>query len=272
MKRFYWIAAFLLPYFFTLLFALKGAVIARPALQTGFCQTVTGIPLAECEALAAFYASTGGDDWNVNSGWLTESEAASWHGVFVDEGRVARLILVDNNLQGSLPLEIGALDGLTEIVLSQNQLSGVLPPAIGRLSRLTILDLSENQLGGALPPELFDLHSLQYLYLDHNQFGGVLPAAIASLTNLNVLWLNHNRLLGFPPPGMTALTGLLDPAQLPPDDLDGLNLNNNFFCIPDGYPQADNLLHQFLNQKDPDFHEHQTCVPVFEVFLPMIRR
>lgn len=268
MKHFYRIAAFL----FILLFARDGAVIARPNLQTDFCQSITDISLAECEALAAFYASTGGDDWSENSGWLTESEAAIWYGVSVDQGRVVRLLLNDNNLQGSLPPEIGALDGLTEIVLSQNQLSGALPPAIGSLNQLIILDLSENQLGGALPAELFTLTSLQYLYLDHNQFGGVLPAAIANLTNLNVLWLNHNRLLGFPPLGMTALTVLLDPAQLPPDDLDDLNLNDNFFCIPDGYPQAGNPLHQFLNQKDPDFHLHQTCVPVFEVFLPMIRR
>lgn len=269
MKHFYRIAAFL----FILLFARDGAVIARPNPQTDFCQTVTDIPKNECEALAAFYVSTGGDGWSVNSGWLTETEAASWHGVFVDEGRVARLILDGNNLQGSLPPEIGILSGLTEIVLSRNQLSGSLPTAIGSLNQLTILDLSENRLGGALPAELFTLTSLQYLYLDHNQFGGVLPAAIANLTNLNVLWLNQNRLMGFPPQGMTALTNLLDPAQpSQPDDPDGLNLNDNFFCIPDGYPQAGNPLHQFLNQKDPDFHEHQTCVPVFEVFLPMIRR
>jgi hypothetical protein len=78
--------------------------------------------------------------------------------------------------------------------------------------------------------------------------------------------------MGFPPQGMTALTGLLEPAQLPPDDLDGLNLNDNFFCVPAGYPQPGNPLHQFLNQKDPDFHLYQTCIPTFEVFLPMIRR
>lgn len=268
MSHFYRLIAFL----FILLFAMDGAVISSPFPQTDFCQTVTDIPENECEALAAFYTSTGGDDWNVNSGWLTETEAASWHGVVVAENRVARLVLNNNNLQGSLPPEIGILSGLTEIVLSHNQLSGGLPPAIGSLYQLTILDLSENQLGGALPAELFTLSSLQYLYLDHNQFSGVLPAAIGNLTNLNVLWLNQNRLMGFPPQGMTALTSLLDPAQLPSYDPDGLNLNDNFFCVPAGYPQPGNPLHQFLNQKDPDFHLYQTCIPTFEVFLPMIRR
>lgn len=268
MSHFYRLIASLL----LLLFAMDGDVIARPAPQTDFCQTVTDIPETECEALAALYTSTGGDGWNENKNWLTETEVASWHGVFVAENRVVRLVLNNNNLQGSLPPEIGSLSGLTEIVLSRNRLSGSLPPVIGSLNQLTILDLSENQFGGALPAELFTLTSLQYLYLDHNQFGGVLPAAIENLTNLNVLWLNQNRLMGFPPQGMTALTNLLDPAQLPPDNLDGLNLDENFFCVPAGYPQPDNLLHQFLNQKDPDFHLYQTCTPTFEVFLPMIRR
>jgi len=268
MKRFYRISAFL----FILLFALNGTVIARPALQTDFCQTVTDIPRAECEALAAFYASTGGDGWNVNSGWLTDTEAASWYGVQVVDNRVARLTLANNNLQGSLPPEIGTLSGLTEIVLSRNQLSGSLPSAIGGLNQLTILDLSSNDFSGGLPPELFTLTSLQYLYLDHNQFSGVIPAAIGNLTALNVLWLNDNHLLGFPPAGLTNLTALFNPGSLQPGNLDGLDLNENRFCVPDGYPVPGNPLHQFLSQKDPDFHLHQTCTPIFEVFLPMIRR
>lgn len=258
---------------FTLIAAvLSGVAAAQTVPHSDFCQTVGEIPMMECEALAALYAATNGGDWNNSSGWLVEVNPSAWFGVTVEDGHVTKLSLPDNQLQGVLPPEVGALTRLIELNLRGNQLSGALPAGIGGLDRLTILDLSGNQFGGGLPPELFNLISLQYLYLDHNQFSGGLPAALGNLTQLRVLWLNDNRLLGFPPASITNLTGLFDPGELQPGNLDGLDLNDNRFCVPDGYPLMGNALHQFLNQKDPDFHLHQTCTPLFEVYLPMIRR
>jgi len=262
---------------FFLLAWLTAGLLSRPAIaqtfpQTDICQTVVEIPAFECEALVSLYTATNGDQWNDAAGWLVETNPSNWLGVTVEDGHVSRLSLPANQLQGSLPSQIGALTYLTELNFRDNQLSGALPAEIGNLNHLTILDLSSNQLGGGIPVGLFSLISLEYLYLDHNQFSGVLPANVGNLTALKVLWLNDNLLLGFPPDRMTSLTALFDPGSLLPANSDGLDLNNNRFCVPDGYPLAGSALHQFLNQKDPDFHLHQTCTPIFEVFLPMVRR
>lgn len=262
---------------FLLMAGLTAAVFirtntARSSPLTDFCQTVTEIPLPECEALVAVYTATDGENWVNASGWLVEVNPADWFGVVVEDGHVSKLVLPDNHLQGVLPAEIGALTHLSELNLRGNQLSGSLPAGIGSLSQLIILDLSNNQFGGSLPAGLFNLTSLQYLYLDHNQFGGTLLPAVGSLTALKVLWLNDNLLLGFPPASMTSLTGLFDPGALQPGSLDGLDLNNNRFCVSAGYPSAGDAVHQFLHQKDPDFHLHQTCTPLYDVYLPMVRR
>lgn len=254
------------------IFAFNGRAEAHSRIQTDFCASIVNIPVEECEALAAIYTQTNGDSWSDNTGWLVEVNPADWFGVTVEDGHVTRLLLSNNNLQGVLPPEIGTLTSLTELTLRDNHLSGALPAEIGSLSQLVILDLSNNQFSGSLPAGLFNLTSLQYLYLDHNQFGGTLPPAVGSLAALNVLWLNDNLLLGFPPASMTSLTGLFDPGTLQPGNLDGLDLNNNRFCVPTDYPASGNVLHQFLNQKDPDFHLHQTCTPLFDVYLPMVRR
>ncbi len=262
---------------FFLLIGLVSGLLSSPATaqtlpQTDICQSVVEIPTQECEALVSLYTATNGDQWNEAGGWLLEINPSDWYGVTVEDGHVSKLSLPGNSLQGGLPAQIGALTHLTELNLRDNQLSGVLPAEIGNLSQLVILDLSNNQFSGGLPAGLFDLITLQYLYLDQNQFGGVLSAEVGNLTGLTVLWLNDNQLVGFPPASLTNLTALLDPGLLQPGDLDGLDLNNNRFCVPDNYPQSGNDLHQFLNQKDPDFHLHQTCTPFFEVVLPLVRR
>ncbi len=248
-----------------------GSAQAASTQQDFDCADVQSIPVIECEALVAFYHATGGDGWTNSTGWLVEEDPAQWHGVTVSEGHVGTLILNDNNLTGSLPAQLADLSRLTELNLRENQLSGRLPAGIGNLSLLIILDLSNNQFSGGLPEGLFNLTALKFFYLDHNQFDGFLSNGFGNLTNLNKLWLNDNYFLGFPPSTFTNLTQLVPADSVNPEN-DGLNLDYNRLCVPANYPQTGNSLHEFLNSKDPDFHQHQTCHPPFEVFLPMVQR
>lgn len=248
-----------------------GSAQAADPQQDFDCADVQSIPVIECEALAAFYHATGGNGWTQSSGWLVESDPTLWHGVTVNEGHVEKLVLQNNNLTGSLPAQLADLSRLTELNVRDNQLSGALPAGIGSLSSLIILDLSNNQFSGGLPAGLFNLTALRFLYLDHNQFGGFLSDGFGSLTNLDKLWLNDNYFLGFPPSAFTNLTQL-DPADSVNPGNDGLNLDDNRLCVPANYPQTGNPLHEFLNLKDPDFHQRQNCHPPFEVFLPMVQR
>lgn len=55
------------------------------------------------DALAALFRSTGGDTWHRKYGWDTNAELSCWHGVKVNvEGRVVKLSLAKNNLEGTV--------------------------------------------------------------------------------------------------------------------------------------------------------------------------
>lgn len=53
-------------------------------------------------ALVALFRATDGAKWKTNTNWNTDAELATWAGVEVNhKGRVVKLILRDNNLNGS---------------------------------------------------------------------------------------------------------------------------------------------------------------------------
>lgn len=64
---------------------------------------------------------------------------------------LAGLDLSKNNLNGSLPLELGNLNMLGSLNLSHNRFSRILPSSIERMKRLVILDVSYNNLEGPVP-------------------------------------------------------------------------------------------------------------------------
>ena len=75
------------------------------------------------------------------------------------------------------------MSNLEQLWLNNNQLSGSIPVELGDLSNLTFLGLYSNQLSGSIPAELGNMSNLIYLGLNTNQFNGPLPQ---SLTNLNL--------------------------------------------------------------------------------------
>ncbi|CAN0348246.1 unnamed protein product, partial [Scytosiphon promiscuus] len=58
---------------------------------------------ADREALLVLYRSTNGPGWEKKRGWDTRADLYKWHGVEVnDQGRVVKLSLGSNNLEGIL--------------------------------------------------------------------------------------------------------------------------------------------------------------------------
>ncbi len=180
-------------------------------------------------ALKALYESTDGDNWTDNTNWqeVTGNQPTgncnlgNLFGVQLDEnGRVSCLDLdgVDdclinygndgNNLNGSIPPELGRLSGLTHLLLQKNELSGSIPPEMGELSNLTNLYLSDNQLTGSIPPELGELSNLAALRLNFNKLSGSIPPELGKLTNLESLYLSGNELSGSIPPELGELINL----------------------------------------------------------------
>lgn len=182
------------------------------------------VPETEREALISLYESTDGANWINRSNWRNASDTdfnipgteCIWYGVTCSEGRVIRLDQLNNNLDGSIPPELGNLDGLLYLQLTNNQLSGSIPSELGNLGNLVALYLSSNQLSGDIPPQLGDLANLERIYIWSNRLTGGIPSEMGRLSNLLDLYLHTNQLSGSVPPELGDLA-----------DLRRLNLHNN---------------------------------------------
>jgi len=112
----------------------------------------TNLSQAQCDALMAIYAQTGGDtDWIHNTGWQTHnSDPCDWYGVACEAGGtdLAILDLHENGLDGWLSGAFEEFPALGKLDLHGNNLSGFLPDQFGVLGDLYYLDVSDNDLTG----------------------------------------------------------------------------------------------------------------------------
>ncbi|MDE2718133.1 MAG: hypothetical protein OXI33_14130 [Chloroflexota bacterium] len=99
----------------------------------------------ERTVLAALYDATGGEDWNTNDGWLSNSPLDQWQRVTTDEdGKITDLDLGSNQLSGEIPAELGNLPRLKLLYLSDNKLTGPLPQGLTGLSALDSFHFHNN--------------------------------------------------------------------------------------------------------------------------------
>jgi uncharacterized membrane protein len=286
-------------------FARGTADLPEATAATSFaCEDAVGLPESECRALMALYASTDGENWTSDTGWLELPNPCRWKFVTCEYGHVKHLLLHDNGLNGTIPPDLGALDSLRQLDLSDNAVSGQVPPELGQLTRLRELNLSRNDLSGTLPPELGqlveletlaldenrltgaipaglgDLPALRRLYLGENELGGTIPAALGRIPFLLVLSLEGNQLTGGLPPELGGLGGLqrltvnnnqLD-GPLPPElgnltPLDRLAVDTNHFSGPLPWELTDLPLEFF------SYHNTDLCAPddpAFQAWLASI--
>eukprot|EP00752_Nemacystus_decipiens_P017613 g15785.t1 len=126
--------------------------------ETNIQQVVARNASTEREILIALFRSAGGETWYRNDNWDTDAELSTWHGVKVnDRGRVVALLLAENNLQGVIPAELGALDELAHLDLSSNELHGSIPTELETLPKLQRLLLHDNNLTGPVRKTLAKL-------------------------------------------------------------------------------------------------------------------
>jgi Leucine-rich repeat (LRR) protein len=223
--------------------------VVDAAPETFDCGNVTEIPQAECEALVAFYESTGGPNWNslIYNGWLeTNTICGMWYGVSCAQGTVTSIYIeplclgkaceeeISMNLSGSIPSEIGNLSNLQLLYLPYNNLTS-LPPEIGDLLNLSGVYLDRNPISN-LPPEIGNLQNLVELDLSQNQLTS-LPSEIGNLSNLADLYLSNNQLTSLPPQ-IGNLSSLKE-----------LYLDNNFLTsLPSEIGNLSSLQHLYLSE------------------------
>lgn len=208
---------------------------------------VTGVPEAECNALVAIYDATDGANWTSSSNWKTDTNVDSWFGIGVSSGHVSFVILLNNNLTGSIPAGIGNLSQLYRLDLSNNNLSGTLPNTIINLTELTQLELYNNALTGPLPSTIGNLNKLQRFDISNNQLNGAIPTTIETLINLQHLNLSSNQLSGSIPTQIGSM-----------GSLELLNLSKN--QLSDAIPNAMGSLAQ-LNYLYLGYNQLSDTIP-----------
>jgi Leucine-rich repeat (LRR) protein len=101
-----------------------------------------------------------------------------------------------NNLEGSIPQEIGHLKNLVEFHAESNRLSGEIPSTIGECQLLRYLYLQNNLLSGSIPSALGQLKGLETLDLSSNNLSGQIPMSLGDITMLHSLNLSFNSFVG----------------------------------------------------------------------------
>ncbi|MCB0751422.1 MAG: hypothetical protein KDC52_08115, partial [Ignavibacteriae bacterium] len=201
-------------------------------------------------ALVALHNSTGGPNWTNNTNWLN-GPVSTWAGINVIDGYVYTIELINNNLSGNIPTDIGNLTGLRNLILDDNKLTGEIPSQISQLSELSVLTLSHNQMTGNLPAGLGN-QNMTNLSLEFNKFTGPIPAEAGTWEFLYYLVVNDNQFTSLP-----NLTGL------PLGSL--VTVQNNKFEFDDLEPNI-GVLHTYAPQDSIGLAQQKT-VKYYEQLL-----
>jgi len=177
-------------------------------------------------ALAVFYYSTNGHQWSNNLWWLSQEDECMWFNKQVATGyptceistsfertkTFTSLDLSFNNVQGTIPPEIGLLSGLRRLDLDGGPsgfLTGTLPSQLGELYLMEAFSARGNQLEGTLPIEIGNWELVRGIELSFNRLTGGLPGSISSMVWLTELNLEMNDLSGpLPSAELGTLTNL----------------------------------------------------------------
>ena len=178
-------------------------VFSATATMQSACVSGGAVPLGDeyadlardCATLLGLHDELVGSA-TLSPAWSVSTDIDSWQGINVDRMRVTGLNLRAQGLTGSIPSELGNLDGLEELVLLENELTGEIPAELGGLSKLRDLLLSSNSLNSVIPSEIGELSELRYLALGSNVLTGTIPVTLGQLAKLEVLDLSRSALTG----------------------------------------------------------------------------
>lgn len=158
--------------------------------------------------MSVFHASTGGDKWNYDLLFNTKHETCQWYDVFQppvgqvgvlcnqNTKKIVGLSFISNQLDGTLPSELGVLTTLTYFESIGNNIMGKFPDRLQGLTNLKTAVFAYNQLTGAIPSWIDKWANLEFLYLSNNLLTGSVPSQMKSLQQLTVVAMDDNSLTG----------------------------------------------------------------------------
>lgn len=145
------------------------------------------------------------DEWNNMDYWMTEKGICLWWGVvcpprlhegveevhYNENADVIHLNLTANNIRGTIPSELIALENLVTLDVGKNDLEGTIPMSLTKYRYLEEFYLEENNMSGTVPTELGKMTLLKDLYIGTNRFSGTIPSQLNKLKNLRGLGLDE---------------------------------------------------------------------------------
>jgi gliding motility-associated-like protein len=224
---------------------------------------IAQVPTIERDALIAIYNSTDGANWTDNTNWNTTAPVSSWFGVTVTGNSVTGITLTANNLNGTIPVEIGNLTNLITLrIQNEALLTGTIPTTVGNLINLDYLSIDYSGVSGNIPSEIGNLTNLTFLSLFENILTGSIPPELGNLVNLTTLTLSNNPITGNIPPELGNLINLVSFAlsyndltgDIPPSignlvNIENLNIagNNLTGPLPSGFGDMSNAQTIFMS-------------------------
>ncbi|KAB1216419.1 hypothetical protein CJ030_MR4G029197 [Morella rubra] len=182
------------------------------------------LPQYEVQALRDIAKTLGKTNWDfsVNPcsgelGWATANPAKGLENAVTcncsfNNGTVCHvvsIVLKEQNLPGTLPLDLVRFPYLEEIDLTRNYLNGTIPPQWGSV-KLVNISLLGNRLTGSIPKELANITTLKSIVVEYNQLSGNLPPELGNLSSLERILLGSNYFTGELPTSFAKLTTLTD--------------------------------------------------------------
>jgi hypothetical protein len=128
--------------------------------------------------------------WSNGDGWLVNANECgnSWYGIRCESNNlggtvgmqnvVTEVNFYNNNMQGTIPADLGLLTALTTFNVGVNVLAGTLPASIGQWTALTSFRVRNNALTGTLPASIGNWSLIRFAYFNFNQFTGTMPDGI----------------------------------------------------------------------------------------------
>ncbi len=105
---------------------------------------------SERDALVKFFYVTNGPKWTNSSNWNTLAPVSTWFGITTtklnEEEHVYTINLYNNNLSGTIPVDIIALKELVLLNLPSNKLTGILPYQIQIMPKLNFISVDGNDI------------------------------------------------------------------------------------------------------------------------------
>ncbi|KAK9677733.1 hypothetical protein RND81_11G163100 [Saponaria officinalis] len=146
----------------------------------------------------------------LNSWDYLDQTPCSWNGVVCDTNfNVITLSLPNNQIVGTLPVDIGLMPHLQHIDLSNNLFNGTLPLSLFNASKLSVVSLSSNFISGGIP--VISHSRLTVLNLSNNALGGSLPKNFSAVFDkMTVLSLKGNYFSGNVPGNFSGKLEVLD--------------------------------------------------------------